>query len=61
MFLRVFLREVFSSTFSLIFEITSFYLQKRPSRGVLRKRCSENMQQIYRTPIPKHFRMGVLL
>ena len=28
--------------------------QKQPSRGVLRKRCSENMQQIYRrTPIPK--------
>ena len=29
-------------------------LQKQPSRGVLRKRCSENMQQIYmRTPMPK--------
>ena len=28
--------------------------QKQPSRGVLNKRCSENMQQIYRrTPIPK--------
>ena len=28
--------------------------QKQPSRGVLRKRCSENMQQIYsRTPILK--------
>ena len=26
---------------------------KQPSRGVLRKRCSENMQQIYRrTPMP---------
>ena len=25
-----------------------FKLQKQPSRGVLRKRCSENMQQIYR-------------
>ena len=23
-------------------------VQKQPSRGVLRKRCSENMQQIYR-------------
>ena len=56
-----FKREVFSFTFSLIFDITSFYIQKRPSRGVLRKRCSENMQQIYRTPMPKHFRMGVLL
>ena len=29
-------------------------LQKQPSRRVLRKRCSANMQQIYsRTPIPK--------
>ena len=28
--------------------------QKQPSRGVLRKRCSENMKQIYRrTPMPK--------
>ena len=30
------------------------YKQKKPSRDVLRKRFSENMQQIYRrTPIPK--------
>ena len=30
------------------------YFQKQPSRGVLSKRCSENMQQIYkRTPMPK--------
>ena len=50
--------------------------KKEPSRGVLRKRCSENLQQIYRrTPMPKcdfnkiakqlysksHFDMGVLL
>ena len=29
-------------------------LQKHPSRGVLRKRCSENMQPIYRRkPMPK--------
>ena len=29
-------------------------IQKQPPRGVLSKRCSENMQQIYRrTPIPK--------
>ena len=28
--------------------------QKQPSRGVFKKRCSENMQQIYRrTPMPK--------
>ena len=51
-------------------------LQKHPSRGALRKRCSEKMQEIYRrTPMPKcdfskvafatllksHFGMGVLL
>ena len=31
------------------------YLQKQPSRGVLRKRCSENMQQIYRrTTMVRH-------
>ena len=30
------------------------YFQRQPSRSVLRKRCSENMQQFYkRTPIPK--------
>ena len=29
-------------------------IQKQPSKGVLKKRCSENMQQIYRrTPMPK--------
>ena len=29
-------------------------LQKQPSRGVLRKRCSENMQKIHRrTPVTK--------
>ena len=29
-------------------------MQKQPTRGVLRKRCSENMQQIYRrTTMPK--------
>ena len=28
--------------------------QKHPSRGVLKKMCPENMQQIYRgTPMPK--------
>ena len=49
-----------------------FDIQKQPSRGVLKKRYSENMQQIYRkTPKPKcdfnkvalksHFDLGVLL
>ena len=29
-------------------------MQKQPSRGVLKKRCSENMQHIYGgTPMPK--------
>ena len=29
-------------------------LEKQPFRGVLRKRCSENIQQFYkRTPMPK--------
>ena len=29
-------------------------MQKQPSRGVLRKRSSDNMQEIYRkTPMPK--------
>ena len=31
-----------------------YFLRKQLPRGVLRKRCSENMQQIYRrTPMPK--------
>ena len=53
-----------------------FHFQKQPPKGVLRKRSSENMQQIYRrTPMLKcdfnkvafatllksHFDMGVLL
>ena len=30
------------------------FVQKQPPRGVQRKRCSEDMQQIYRrTPMPK--------
>ena len=37
--------------------ITNFhqrYFEKQPTRGVLKKRCSENMQQICRrTPMPK--------
>ena len=34
--------------------ILMIYTQKQPSRGDLKKRCSENMQQIYRvTPMPK--------
>ena len=37
-----------------IIKSRSFQLQKQLYRGVLRKRCSENMQQIYkRTPVKK--------
>ena len=33
-------------------DVSWSYLQKQPSRGVLKKRCSENIQQIYRrTPM----------
>ena len=34
--------------------LSDYHWQKQPSEGVLRKRCSENMKQIYRrTPMPK--------
>ena len=40
-----------SEIFIIIF---AWNIQKQPSRGVLRKSCSENMQQIYRrTPMSK--------
>ena len=29
------------------------FFRKQPYRDVLKKRCSENMQQTYRTPMPK--------
>ena len=41
-----------------------FLVQKQPSRGALRKRCSENMQQIYcRAPMPRcdFNKVGLLL
>ena len=35
-------------------DLSLFFSQKQPPRGVRRKRCSENMQQNYRrTPMPK--------
>ena len=41
-------------TFSFIMNEPIDKHQKQPSRGVLRKRCCENMQQIYRRiPMPK--------
>ena len=44
-----------SGTLSNIYDGATFEkIQRQPSRGVLKKRCSENMQQIYRrTPMPK--------
>ena len=32
----------------LLFHLTASVTEKKPSRGVLKKRCSENMQQICR-------------
>ena len=44
----------FIMTFSMNFSVISLTVQKQPSRSVLKKRCSENMQQIYKkTPILK--------
>ena len=40
--------------YACFFSCHRMRIQKQPSRGFLRKRCSENMQQICRrTPIPK--------
>ena len=36
-----------------LFTVTYFISQKQPFRGVLWKRCPEDMPQIYRTPMPK--------
>ena len=41
-------------TWTLVKWISSRIIQKQPTIGVLRKRCSANMQQIYRRiPMPK--------
>ena len=43
-----------TSTFWLFLTKIDCNQQKQPFRGVLRKRCSENMQQMYRKkPMPK--------
>ena len=53
--------------FGEVFKIDATEIQKHSSISVLKKRCSGNMQQIYRrTPLPGvllklHFGMGVLL
>ena len=40
---------------SSLFDLTTVKRQKQPPRSVPRKRCSENMQQIYgRTPMLKY-------
>ena len=55
-----------------LFNYYDYFSQKQPSRDVLKKSCSKNMQQIYsKTPMSKcdfkatlwksHFGMGVLL
>ena len=36
------------------------YIQKQPSRGVLIKRCSENMHQIYKTHAEVRFQITCL-
>ena len=40
--------------FAKKFNTLKLLFQKQPSRGILKNRCSENIQQIYRrTPMPK--------
>ena len=52
--MSVLLKELQNCIICIIREWSSkSVFQKQPSRGVLKKRCSENMQQIYiRTPMP---------
>ena len=53
------LQFVLLSNCSLLTIVTRKFakFQKPPPRGVLKKRCSKNMQQMYRrTPIPNIFR-----
>ena len=59
-------KQIFQTNIEKIVPSIQSTIQKRPSRGVDRKRCSENMQQIYRrTPMPKfnfnEFAKGTLL
>ena len=43
-----------SFTMIMLSTLSRYHRQKQPPRGVLSKRCSENMMQIYgRTPMPK--------
>ena len=53
-FLITILHLKLNLSISLLREILLTNFQKQPSRGVPRKRCSGNIQQIYRrTPMPK--------
>ena len=52
--------EYFIAVFTIFYDCVSasisrkLRIQKQPSRVILNKRCSENIQQIYRkTPMPK--------
>ena len=43
-----------SSSYNFVIVLQGCVTQKQPSKGVVIKRCSENMQQIYsRTTMPK--------
>ena len=49
-----FIFDSFSFLLKFIFVLNKKHIQKQPSGGVLRKRCSKNMQQVYRrAPMPK--------
>ena len=54
--MREFSKDLREETYSEIIDMETFksFDQKQPSIGVIKKRCSENMQQIYRrTPTLK--------
>ena len=53
--LHVFFLNILRIILNIWYRVWSLWqFQEQPSRGVLRKRCSENMQQIYwRTTMPK--------
>ena len=61
-FLCILVPENFDNVDSLEnFKILIKKLQKQPPRGVPPKRCSEKMQQIYRTPFTKNISERLLL
>ena len=47
-------KGVFRTHYTYMIRISKLLVQRQPSKCVLKKRCSENMQQTYReTPVPK--------